>query len=299
MSIQLAEVLAEADAPKPPARGRSAIAVVRRDSHWSGAELASNIAYAVRRHPAARKLPETEQDAVCQEVALKIFSRKGLERVAREYLARAVSTVLESRGWQDTAARYLSERDRQRDTGPMITPVGDAVDAAGNLAQSLDATEIEIAPSDVLDLARAVAGRLYPVGSVGARRMTARLVQSMAGEDVVAAMAALALENGQTLNMVRIDASRAEIPEDVEPADLLRLVRDVARAERLCRESNPERPDLDAPTIAAGEAVAQLARIGGSWDPASIGTGRSMPPWPDRYPKADAAPFPSCRKIAA
>lgn len=298
MPVLMTEVLTEVEAA--PARAAAARKVLtRRDDHWSGADLARAVHRAVTFHPAARKLADTEREAVGQEVALRLWARKGLERVASEYVARTVSTVLESKGWQDTAARYLTATERQRDTGPMIVPAGLAGDVAGNLAASVAGESVDVLPADVPDLARLVADHLA-VDPVERRRVTARLVQAMSvagATDPALALADLALAQGRTLNAVRIDAARgADAIAEVEPADLLALIRDVARESGLARTAVADRIELSHTERAAAEAVAALAREGGSWDAASIGTGRSLPEWPERRIQPDAAPFPSLRR---
>lgn len=331
MPVALTEVLAQADAPKPApkSRQRHSTVVIGTPSYLlTGDELMREIRGAMRSVPAARRLDESEADALAQAVAVSVLSGvkrpKGspaevlrwidrVERfptwarmagdsiprgsVGRTFLAARVRSVMAQRAdWQDTSERYRTRAQSQRDTGPMISPVGGSadVDAVGRLAASLDPTAVDVSPADVLDLARAVARELA-ADPVACRRITARLVQAMAGDGAPEAMAALAQEEGRTLNAVRVDAARAVLPE-LEPADLLALVRDVARAERLTREPDPTRPDLTGRELAAGNAVAALARAGGAWDPASIRSGRSLPDWPDARPAADAAPLPAASR---
>lgn len=276
----------------------------RPAEHWSGADLVRAIDRAIGRHKSARRLPDSEREAVAQVTAERVLSAKGLERVAGDYLSRAVSSVLDkSRAWQDTADRYLTARERQADTGPMIVPVADPADPAvgGNLAASVVASSPDVAPADVPDLARIVAARLLdcPTDVVSHRRLTARLVQAMsvsAGGDPALALADLAAGDGRTLNALRIDAARgAEVLTglDVQPADLLRVIRDAARDAGLGRSAVWDRIELDGPARDAGEAVAVLARSGGSWDPESIRSERSMPDRRERGPIVDAAPFPA------
>lgn len=306
MTIDLQATLA--DVESTVTRKRSVIITRDRPAeHWSGADLVRAIDRAIGRHRSARRLPDSEREAVAQETAVRVLSAKGLERVAGDYLSRAVSSVLDkSRTWQDTADRYLTARERQADTGPMIVPVADPADPAvgGNLAASVVAASPDVAPADVPDLARIVAARLLdnPADVVSHRRLTARLVQAMAvsaGDDPALALADLAVGDGRTLNAWSIDATRGAAVLaglDTEPTDLLRVIRDAARDAGLGRSAVWDRIDLDGATRCAGEAVAVLARSGGSWDPASIGTDRSMPDVRDRGPIIDAAPFPGLRR---
>lgn len=245
-----------------------------------------------------------EGEALRQEVCERILARKGLEKVASEYVGRVIQTVVHrSQTWQETSDRYRSARERQEDNGPMVGPSGHPSDYAGNLAAAVAADTLDVAPADVPDLARIVAARLVESADVVThRRLTARLVQAMAlaaDDDAALALADLAAGTGRTLNAVRIDASRgADILAalDLEVPDLLATVREAARASGLAKSAPVDRPDLDPSQRAAAEAVATLARAGGAWDADSIHTDRSMPAVRERGPITDAAPFPGLKR---
>ena len=323
---------AEAPRPAAKSRRRHSTVVIdtRPDAALTGADLMREIRTAMMSVPGVRRLEEHEQDAVAQAVALTVLS--GADRlrgrpaavlawidrcerfptlmaragdtvprgaIGRNLLAARVRSVMAQRSdWQDTAERHRTRRELVRDTGPMIRTVADvtADEVSGRLALSIAAPAPDVFPADVPDLARAVASRLT-TDPVTARRITARLVQAMAvagGDDPAVALASLA--EGRTLNAVRVDAARgadALAALDLAPADLAGVIRDAAHAAGLARSAVLDRVELDGPTRAAAEAVASLARDGGAWDQASIGTARSLPGWQDRPAPADAAPFPA------
>lgn len=235
--------------------------------------------------------------------------------------ARVRSTLVQRSDWQDSASRFRTRAESAKGSRRMIEALPESADAPhpiGLLARSLPIDRYAVDPADVPDLAHAVAARLLDDSSAtingesfitditSHRRLTARLIQAMAvaGADrgtvndaAVRALASLAAEQGRTLNAVRIDAARgAEVLTalDLEPADLVRIVREVAAREGLAREAREDRVSLPPVAHAAGEAIVQLARIGGSWDAESIGSDRSMP---DRDPRTgeapDLAPFPA------
>lgn len=283
----------------------------RRRQPAPGKEGKSYANEARRSLASGRVILTAEGEALRQEVCERVLARKGLEKVANEYLGRVLQTVMQrSQTWQETSDRYRSARERQEDAGPMVEPSGHASDYAGNLAAAVAAGTLDVAPADVPDLARIVAARLVDSADVVThRRLTARLVQAMAlaaDDDAALALADLAAGTGRTLNAVRIDATRgAEILTalDIPTGELLATVREAARASGLGKVARDDRPDLERAlpgkgrlALAAAEAVRAVALTGGAWDDESIGTDRKMPAVRDRGPIVDAAPFPSLRR---
>lgn len=276
--------------------------------HGSPADVLAHIA-ACERDPEGARLAEAHRGVGIPRAA-----------VGRNLLLLRLRTrVMPQRAdWQNTAAQY---RTRTADA-PMIAPTAplapreDADDdaPADTYAVAQDRAAIEagrdasgalrVEPRDVRDLA-ALVGAALADDETTARRITARLVQAatVATEgDPVAALRDLASEQDRTLTAVYKDATRgATALRKIAPADVLEAIRTASAAmpPRAAVADRVSWQRLPLTARAASEAIATLARIGGSWDAASIGTERGMPSRPDRAMPADAAPLPGVRSWEA
>lgn len=265
----------------------------------TGAQLAREIAGAVRAEPGTRSLSDDERDALAQEVAVAVLRTHGAEvargDVGRNYLRTWVRKYLQAegeagRGWRDVAATW-QERDRadreQRRTARVemwsLDHLSDhgqerpdlltraALGALGRASAEQEKAADVVAP---VMLAQAVAHVLLAdAGDLLTerdRRCIDAALRVAAGEPV----AVLAARSGRSLKATRNDVEHGRSLLRESAADVRAAVAHVR--DRLDRAARPDVLRLTPAEQAASAAIertqAEAKRRGTAQPSANIGT---------------------------
>lgn len=281
----------QADSRREVARERAARKRGPRDPYaMEGAALAREIRAAMREVPAARRASESEQDALAQMVAERIYRRRRhgrpadvlrwIERaercpvtaeraervrvergsVGRRYLVGIVASLCaQSREWLDTTERYRTRAQAQSDSGPMVDASADPQSDDLLTREALTRHDPERAPipEDSRELCEAMA-RVIGTTKAEARRVAVALLADLASVP----LSALAAEQGRTLNALALDRSRGvALMRAWHPSALLELAGELAEALNLRAEPNPYRPRLTRHQDAARRAIESLRPV--------------------------------------